>query len=72
MMVKDEPLTLDATVKETLPNARFRVTLDSGHEVLAHVSGKMRMHYTRILPGEKVKVEMSPFDQTKARITYRG
>ena len=71
-MVKEEPITLEATVKEALPNARFRVQLESGHEILAHVSGKMRMHYIRILPGDKVTVEMSPYDLTKGRITYRG
>ena len=71
-MVKEEPITLEATVKEALPNARFRVVLDNGHEILAHVSGKMRMHYIRILPGDKVTVEMSPYDLTKGRIIYRG
>jgi translation initiation factor IF-1 len=71
-MAKEEPITLEATVKEALPNARFRVTLDNGHEILAHVSGKMRMHYIRILPGDKVTVEMSPYDLTKGRIIYRG
>ncbi|MEE9126505.1 MAG: translation initiation factor IF-1 [Planctomycetota bacterium] len=71
-MAKEEPITLEATVKEALPNARFRVVLDNGHEILAHVSGKMRMHYIRILPGDKVTVEMSPYDLTKGRIIYRG
>lgn len=71
-MAKEEPITLDATVKEALPNARFRVVLESGHEILAHVSGKMRMHYIRILPGDRVTVEMSPYDLTKGRIIYRG
>ncbi len=71
-MAKEEPITLEATVKQALPNARFRVVLDNGHEILAHVSGKMRMHYIRILPGDKVTVEMSPYDLTKGRITYRG
>jgi translation initiation factor IF-1 len=71
-MAKEEPITLEATVKEALPNARFRVMLDNGHEILAHVSGKMRMHYIRILPGDKVTVEMSPYDLTKGRIIYRG
>ena len=71
-MAKEEPITLEATVKEALPNARFRVALDNGHEILAHVSGKMRMHYIRILPGDKVTVEMSPYDLTKGRIIYRG
>ncbi len=71
-MAKEEPITLEATVKEALPNARFRVVLGNGHEILAHVSGKMRMHYIRILPGDKVTVEMSPYDLTKGRIIYRG
>ena len=71
-MAKEEPITLDATVREALPNARFRVVLESGHEILAHVSGKMRMHYIRILPGDRVTVEMSPYDLTKGRIIYRG
>ncbi len=71
-MAKEEPITLEATVREALPNARFRVVLDNGHEILAHVSGKMRMHYIRILPGDKVTVEMSPYDLTKGRIIYRG
>ena len=71
-MAKEEPITLEATVKQALPNARFRVALDNGHEILAHVSGKMRMHYIRILPGDKVTVEMSPYDLTKGRIIYRG
>ena len=57
---------------ESLPNARFRAKLPSGHEILAHVSGKMRMHYIRILPGDKITVEMSPYDLTKGRIVYRG
>ena len=62
---------MTATVKEALPNARFRVVLDNGHEVLAHVSGKMRMHFIRILPGDKVQVELSPYDLTRGRIVYR-
>ena len=60
-----------ATVKQPLPNASFLVKLDNGHEVIAHVSGKMRMHYIRILPGDRVKVEMSPYDLSKGRIVYR-
>ncbi len=71
-MAKEEPIVLDAIVTEALPNARFRAKLESGHEILAHVSGKMRMHYIRILPGDKITVEMSPYDLTKGRITYRG
>ena len=63
---------MEATVTEALPNARFRAKLDSGHQILAHVSGKMRMHYIRILPGDKITVEMSPYDLTKGRIVYRG
>jgi translation initiation factor IF-1 len=63
---------VEGTVKEPLPNAMFRVTLENGHEVLAHISGKMRMHFIRILPGDKVKVELSPYDLTRGRITYRA
>ena len=70
--MKEEPITVEAVVTEALPNARFRAKLDSGHEILAHVSGKMRMHYIRILPGDKITVEMSPYDLTKGRITCRG
>ncbi len=70
-MAKEEPIRVDATVKEALPNAMFRVVLDNGHEVLARVSGKMRMHFVRILPGDKVGIEMSPYDLTKGRIVYR-
>ena len=70
-MAKEQPITVDGIIKETLPNATFKVELENGHEVLAHVSGKMRMHFIRILPGDKVKVEMSPYDLTKGRITFR-
>jgi translation initiation factor IF-1 len=70
-MPKEEPITVEAVVREALPNAMFRVQLESGHEIVAHVSGKMRMHFIRILPGDKVTVEMSPYDLTKGRITYR-
>ncbi len=70
-MVKEEPIKVVATVKESLPNAMFRVELENGHEILAHVSGKMRMHFIRILPGDKVTIEMSPYDLSKGRITYR-
>jgi translation initiation factor IF-1 len=70
-MAKEEPIRVEAVVKEALPNARFRVELENGHEVLAHVSGKMRMHYIRILPGDKVTIEMSPYDLSKGRIIYR-
>ena len=71
-MAKEEPITVEAVVTESLPNARFRAKLESGHEILAHVSGKMRMHYIRILPGDKVTVEISPYDLSKGRIVYRG
>ena len=63
---------LEGTVVEPLPNAMFRVELENGHKVLAHISGKMRMHYIRILPGDKVTVELTPYDLTKARITFRA
>jgi translation initiation factor IF-1 len=71
-MAKEEPIRVVATVREALPNARFRVVLENGHEVLAHVSGKMRMHFIKILPGDKVQLEMSPYDLKKGRIIYRG
>ena len=71
-MAKEEPITVEALVTEALPNARFRAKLESGHEILAHVSGKMRMHYIRILPGDKVTVEVSPYDLTRCRITFRA
>jgi translation initiation factor IF-1 len=71
-MAKEEPITVEAVVTESLPNARFRARLESGHQIMAHVSGKMRMHYIRILPGDKITVEMSPYDLTKGRIVYRG
>ena len=70
-MAKEEPITVEAIVTESLPNARFRARLESGHEILAHVSGKMRMHYIRILPGDRVVVELSPYDLNRGRITYR-
>jgi translation initiation factor IF-1 len=70
-MPKEEPIRVEAVVKETLPNARFRVELEGGHQVLAHVSGKMRMNFIRILPGDRVTVEISPYDLTKGRIVYR-
>jgi translation initiation factor IF-1 len=71
-MAKEEPIEVEATVKESLPNAMFRVVLENGHEIMAHVSGKMRMHFIRILPGDRVTVQMSPYDLTKGRIVYRG
>lgn len=70
-MPKKEAIEVEGQVVEALPNAMFRVTLPNGHTVLAHVSGKMRMHFIRILPGDKVKVELSPYDLTRGRITYR-
>jgi translation initiation factor IF-1 len=70
-MAKQGSIKVDGTIIETLPNAQFRVKLDNGHEILAHVSGKMRMHFIRILVGDKVTVELSPYDLTKGRITYR-
>ena len=69
---KDDSIEVEGTVMEPLPNAMFRVVLDNGHKVLAHISGKMRMHFIRILPGDKVKVELSPYDLTRGRITYRA
>ena len=70
-MAKQGPITMDGIINETLPNAMFRVRLDNGHEILAVISGKMRMHYIKILVGDKVTVEMSPYDLSKGRITYR-
>ncbi|HLR88627.1 MAG TPA: translation initiation factor IF-1 [Atopostipes sp.] len=70
-MAKEDMIEVEGTVTETLPNAMFNVELENGHEILAHVSGKIRMNYIRILPGDKVTVEMSPYDLTKGRITYR-
>ena len=70
-MAKEEAISVEGTVTEALPNAMFRVELDNGHNILAHVSGKMRMHFIRILPGDKVTVELSPYDLTRGRITYR-
>ena len=66
-----EPTPTRQPVLKTLPNATFRVVLDNGHEIIAHVSGKMRMHYIKLLPGDKVKLEMSPYDLSKGRITFR-
>ncbi len=70
-MAKQEGIQLEGTVLETLPNAMFRVELSNGHKVLAHVSGKMRMHFIRILPGDKVTVELTPYDLSRGRIIYR-
>ncbi len=71
MAVKEEKIEMDGEVVEALPSTMFRVQLESGHSVLAKISGKMRKHYIRILPGDKVKVELSPYDLTRGRITYR-
>jgi len=70
-MAREDNLRLDAKVVEARPNAMFVVELENGHRILAHISGKMRMHWIRILPGDKVTVEMSPYDLTKGRIVYR-
>ena len=70
-MSKEDVVEVQGTIVETLPNAMFRVELENGHRVLAHVSGKMRMHFIKILPGDKVTVELSPYDLTRGRITYR-
>lgn len=70
-MAKQASIEQDGTIIEALSNAMFRVELENGHVIIAHISGKMRMHYIKILPGDKVKLEMSPYDLTKGRITYR-
>lgn len=70
-MAKQGVIAVDGVITDTLPNAMFKVRLDNGHEILAHVSGKMRMHFIRILQGDKVTVELSPYDLEKGRITYR-
>ena len=70
-MAKQNAIKMDGVVTETLPNAHFRVKLDNGHEIIAHVSGKMRMHFIKILPGDRVKVELSPYDLTRGRIIFR-
>jgi len=70
-MAKEESIEVEGTVVEPLPNAMFRVELENGHKILAHISGKMRMHFIRILSGDKVKVQLSPYDLTRGRITYR-
>ncbi len=71
-MAKEPPIEVEGTITETLPNAMFKVELENGHKVLAHVCGKMRMNFIRILPGDKVKLELSPYDLTKGRIVYRS
>ncbi len=71
-MPKEDAIEVEGTVVETLPNAMFRVKLDNGHRVLAHISGKMRLHFIKILPGDRVTVELSPYDFNRGRITYRS
>lgn len=71
-MAKEEAIEVEGTIIEPLPNAMFRVELDNGHKVLAHISGKMRMHYIKILPGDRVTVELSPYDLTRGRVTFRA
>ena len=71
MMAKEDSIEVQGTVLETLPNAMFRVEMENGHKILAHISGKMRMHFIKILPGDKVTVELTPYDLTRGRITYR-
>ncbi len=70
-MAKEEAIEVEGTVLEALPNARFRVEIEGGHKVMAHVGGKLRMHYIRILPGDRVRLELSPYDLTRGRITDR-
>ena len=71
-MAKEEAIVVEGKILEPLPNAMFRVELENGHKVLAHISGKMRMHYIKILPGDVVTIELSPYDLTRGRITFRG
>ena len=71
-MAKNDVLEVEGTVLEKLPNAMFSVELENGHQILAHISGKLRMNFIRIIPGDKVKIEMSPYDLSKGRITWRG
>jgi len=71
-MPKEDVIEVEGVVVEPLPNAMFRVQLDNGHKILAHISGKMRMHFIKILPGDRVKLEMSPYDLTRGRITFRA
>ncbi len=71
MAEKEDSIEMEGTVREALPNTQFKVELENGHSALAHISGKMRMHYIRILPGDKVVVELSPYDLSRGRITYR-
>jgi translation initiation factor IF-1 len=71
-MAKQDVIEVEGTVYETLPNAMFRVKLENGHKVLAHISGKMRLHFIKILPGDRVKIELPPYDFSRGRITYRS
>ena len=71
-MAKEDVIEVDGTVVETLPNTNFKVELENGHQILARISGKLRMNYIKILPGDKVKVELSPYDLTRGRITWRA
>ncbi|MDA3971731.1 MAG: translation initiation factor IF-1 [Desulfobulbaceae bacterium] len=71
-MPKEEAIQVEGTIIEPLPNAMFRVELDNGHKVLAHISGKMRMHFIKILPGDRVTIELSPYDLTRGRVTFRS
>jgi translation initiation factor IF-1 len=71
-MTKEEAIQVEGTIVEPLPNAMFRVELDNGHKILAHISGKMRMHFIKILPGDRVTVELSPYDLTRGRVTFRA
>ena len=71
-MAKEDVIEVEGTVVETLPNTKFKVELENGHQILAHISGKLRMNYIKILPGDKVKVELSPYDLTRGRITWRA
>ncbi|MBO6244092.1 MAG: translation initiation factor IF-1 [Clostridia bacterium] len=71
-MAKEDVIELEGTVTEALPNTNFKVELENGHQILAHISGKLRMNYIKILPGDKVKVELSPYDLTRGRITWRA
>ena len=72
MMAKEDVIEVEGTVVEALPNTNFKVELENGHQILAHISGKLRMNYIKILPGDTVKVELSPYDLTKGRITWRA
>jgi translation initiation factor IF-1 len=72
LLAKEEAIEVEGTIIEPLPNAMFQVELDNGHKVLAHISGKMRMHYIKILPGDRVTVELSPYDLSRGRVTFRA